>query len=155
MGRSVNLGEIALAGVLLAIGALWVAVAAGMPMWEGFAPQSGFLPLIYGALLAALSIAVIAAQLRNVPDAGAETAEPQDSIAKPLIIVAALAGGVAGIDFIGFAASMFLMLLFLYCVVERVAPLPGVLASAATAAVLVLIFRTWLGVPLPVGPWSF
>ncbi len=154
MTRSIRVGELALAGALLAIGALWVAIARGMPMWEGFAPQSGFLPLVYGALLSALSLAIIVAQLRGAPDEGAE-AGAGDSIGKPLVIVAALAGGVAGIDLIGFAASMFLMLVFLYCVVERIAPLPGVLVSAATAAALVLIFRTWLGVPLPVGPWSF
>ena len=34
-------GELVLALVFAALGILWVAVAAGLPMWEGFAPQSG------------------------------------------------------------------------------------------------------------------
>jgi hypothetical protein len=144
-------GEILIAAILAAIGALWASVAAGMPMWEGFAPQSGFLPLVYGVLLSGLALAIIVVRLRAGPDA--DPAETQ--IRKPLVILAALAAGIGGIDFIGFAAAMFLVLAFLYCVVERLPPLAGLLASAATSAALILVFRTWLGVPMPVGPWSF
>ncbi len=48
---------------------------------------------------------------------------------------------------------MFLLLLFLFAVVERLPVLRSVLVVAgATTAALILIFRTWLGVPFPVGP---
>lgn len=151
MSARLDVGEVILAIALLAIAVLWVAVAAGMPMWEGFSPQTGFLPLIYGVALAALTLAILIARLRSAPDAGAE----QGPIGKPLIVLAAIAAGVGGIELIGFATSMFLMLAFLYCVVERISVIPGLLVSAATSAALILVFRTWLGVPLPLGPWSF
>ena len=50
---------------------------------------------------------------------------------------------------------MFLAMLFLFRVVEKLPTLSSILASAGTAAVLTLVFRSWLGVPLPKGPWGF
>ncbi len=67
----------------------------------------------------------------------------------------ALAAGVAGIEPAGFFAAMFLTMLFLFRIVEKSSLVSSVIASAATSAVLTLVFRTWLGVPLPKGPWGF
>jgi putative tricarboxylic transport membrane protein len=136
-------GEVALALVFAALGALWLARASGMPIWEGFAPDSGFLPLIYGALLLALSLAVL------VQIARAPAPAPAGSIRKPLVVLAALAAAVAALPFAGFAISVFALLLFLYARVERLPLATSLLVSGATTAALYLIFRTWLGVPLP------
>ena len=43
----------------------------------------------------------------------------------------------------------FLLLFFLYAVVERLPLLPSLLAAGGTTGALYVIFRTWLGVPLP------
>lgn len=132
-------GELLLALLFAALGGLWVARAARMPMWEGFAPDSGFLPLIYGILLAGLALAVL---LERGP------APPQE-LRKPLLVLAALTAAVAALPFAGFAISVFLLLLFLYGFVERLPWLAATAVSAATSGALYVVFKIWLGVPLP------
>ena len=114
-----------------------------MPLWQGFAPDSGFLPLIYGCLLIALAIALVV-QLALQPAAAA-----QGNVRKPLIVVAALAVAVAALPYAGFVVSVFALLFFLYALVERLPWIASALASAGTTGALYLIFRTWLRVPLP------
>lgn len=144
-------GELALCAVFIAAGAFWVAVAAGMPLWDGFAPATGFLPLVYGALLAVLAIAATLVDVLGRTEGG----EARTPVRRPLMVLLALAAGCAGIETAGFFASMLLAMLFLFRVAERL-PLPGALAAATgCAGGLTLIFRSWLGVPLPAGPWGF
>jgi hypothetical protein len=143
MRPGVNKGELVLALVFAALAALWIAKGATMPLWQGFAPDSGFLPLIYGVLLFVLAAAVL------VQLVAAKDARPGEAIRKPLVILGALLATVAALPFAGFAISVFALLLFLYAAVERLPMLASVAVSGATTGVLYLIFRTWLGVPLP------
>jgi putative tricarboxylic transport membrane protein len=136
-------GELALALGFAALGGLWIAKGAAMSLWEGFAPDSGFLPLVYGVLLSGLALVVVAQLLA----AGAVPAG--ENIRKPLIVLGALAAAVAALPFAGFAISVFALLLFLYAVIERLPWLTAITVSAGTTGVLYLIFKTWLGVPLP------
>ena len=137
-------GELVLALLFVAIGVLWIARAARMPIWgESFAPDSGFLPLIYGVLLCGLALAVVAQLV------AAGTVSSAESIRKPLIVLAALTAAVAALPFAGFAVSVFVLLLFLYAVLERLPWLTATIVSAATTGALYLVFKTWLGVPLP------
>jgi putative tricarboxylic transport membrane protein len=144
-------GELALCLIFIAVAIFWIAVAAGMPMWDGFAPASGFMPLVYGVLMAVLAVA---ATLSDVLGAH-QDAEAKPPITRPVMIMLALAAGVAGIEVAGFPVAMFLAMLFLFRVAERLPLLASLVTSAATALVLTLVFRTWLGVPLPSGPWGF
>jgi hypothetical protein len=140
-------GELLLALFFALLGLLWIVAAARMPLWSGFIPQSGFIPLWYGITLTGLSAAIVAnLLLRREPGA------KEEPIGKPLVVLAALAAAILGLDLIGFAPSIFLLLLVLFAAVERL-PFPRSLAVAtAVTAALFLIFRTWLRVPLPVGP---
>jgi hypothetical protein len=142
MGAKWLRGELGLALVFAVVGALWIFKGARMQLWDGFAPDTGFLPLVYGVLLAVLS-AIVVGQVLLSP------APPSESSRKPLTVAAALAVAVAALPYAGFALSVFLLLLFLYAVVERLPWLSSTLASAGTTAVLYLIFKTWLRVPLP------
>jgi hypothetical protein len=101
-------GEVLLALLFATLGMLWIGAAARMPLWSGFIPQSGFIPLWYGITL--------------------------------------------GVDLIGFAPSIFLLLLVLFAAVERLPFLRALVVASAVTAALFLIFHTWLRVPLPVGP---
>ena len=132
-----------LALVFAALAALWIAKGAGMPLWQGFAPDSGFLPLLYGVLLFVLAGAVL------VQLVAAKDALPGEAIRKPLVILGALVATVGALPIAGFAISVFALLLFLYAAVERLPMLPSAVVSGATTGVLYLIFKTWLGVPLP------
>ena len=143
MRPGVNKGELVLALVFAALAALWIAKGATMPLWQGFAPDSGFLPLIYGVLLFVLAGAVL------VQLVAAKDARPGEAIRKPLVILGALVATVGALPIVGFAISVFALLLFLYAAVERLPMLPSAVVSGATTGVLYLIFKTWLGVPLP------
>jgi putative tricarboxylic transport membrane protein len=144
-------GEIALGLAFIAAGVFWIVFALRMPIWEGFAPASGFLPLVYGGLLVGLAAAALLLEATSAELSEAE----RGPLGKPALVIAALASGIAGVEPAGFAMSMFLCMLFLFKVVEKLPLLPALLASAGSAAVLTVVFRTWLGVPLPKGPWGF
>jgi hypothetical protein len=135
-------GELALALVFVALGLLWIVRAATMPLWEGFAPASGFMPLWYGILLVVLA-GTIALPLLLKP------APAEEPIAKPLVVLAVLAASIVGLTLVGFAPSVFLLLLVLFVAVERLPVGRSALVAAAATAVLYLVFKTWLGVPLP------
>jgi len=140
-------GDVGLAIVFAGLGLVWLFGSLGLPFWEGFAPQSGFLPFFYGLLLTGLSLAILIGayvESARVPD--------EEPVAKPLIILAALAAAAMGVEAAGFGVAVFLLLLFLFAAVERLPLVRSVIVAGATTAALILIFRTWLSVPLPAGP---
>jgi putative tricarboxylic transport membrane protein len=140
-------GEVLLALLFATLGILWIGAAARMPLWSGFIPQSGFIPLWYGITLGVLSAAILVnLLLRRQPGA------KEEPIGKPLVVLAALAAAILGLDLIGFAPSIFLLLLVLFAAVERLPFLRALVVASAVTAALFLIFHTWLRVPLPVGP---
>ena len=141
------MGEVALALFFAVLGILWVIAALRMPLWEGFAPQSGFMPLWYGVILTGLAAAILINLFMQK-----EPGKAEQPIGRPLIVLAAFAAGIAGLDLVGFGPSVFLLLLVLFAVVERLPIGRSILVAAGATAVLFLIFRTWLGVALPVGP---
>lgn len=144
-------GEALLGLAFVAIGVFWIVYALRLPLWEGFAPATGFLPLIYGVLLVGLATAATLVEATSGETASSE----RGPILRPVLVLLTLAAGVAGIELIGFAVSMFLATLFLFHVIERIALVSSLAAAAGTAGVLTLIFRNGLGVPLPAGPWGF
>lgn len=146
-------GEVVLGLVFAGSGIFWSVSAAGLQMWDGFAPGTGFLPFAYGLLLAALGIAATLADA--VPAGEAGEGDAKGPLGRPLLVLLALAAGVAGIESAGFFASMFLAMLFLFRVVERLPLLSSLAVSGVSALVLTVVFRTWLGVPFPAGPWGF
>jgi hypothetical protein len=140
-------GEVVLALFFAVLGILWIVAAARMPLWSGFVPQSGFMPLWYGITLTTLAAAILASLfLRKDPG------KAEEPIGKPLIVLAALAAAIVGLERVGFAPSVFLLLLVLFAGVERLPMIRSIAVAAATTAVLFLIFKTWLRVALPVGP---
>ena len=136
-------GELVLALFFVVLGTLWIFRAMRMPLWEGFAPDSGFLPLTYGVLLALLA-AVVLLELALAKHTA--TTEP---IRKPLIVMGALIATVAALPIAGFVIAVFALLMFLYAVVERLRLIPSAIAAAAITGFLYVVFKVWLGVPLP------
>ena len=140
----VNKGELTLAFIFAALGGLWIARAARMPVWgDSFAPDSGFLPLIYGALLLGLALAAVVQLLV------AKAVSSAERMRKPLVVLGALAAAVAALPLAGFALSVFALLFLLYAAVERLPWLNSALVSAAMTGGLYLVFKVWLSVPLP------
>jgi len=139
-------GDVGLALLFTALGLVWLFGALGLPFWEGFAPQSGFLPFFYGLLLTALALAILAGAYFEGGAPG------DDPVGKPLVILIALTAAAVGVEPAGFGVAVFLLLLFLFAAVERLPVLRSLVVAGAATAGLILIFRTWLSVPLPAGP---
>jgi putative tricarboxylic transport membrane protein len=73
-------------------------------------------------------------------------------------VVLALAASVAytvALEPLGFLLTTFLFLLFLLGAIESRRSVPSIAISAATAVASHLVFKVWLGVQLPAGPWGF
>ncbi|PWS34944.1 hypothetical protein DFH01_21635 [Falsiroseomonas bella] len=148
--RRVSWGDLGLSAGFAAMGLVWIAGAREMPMWERETPGPGWLPLAFGVLLVGLSAAA-ALQALIWPAAAPEGG---GSVRKPLLVLGATLAAVLGLELIGFLPAVFLMLLVLFVLAERKALLPSLLAALGVSAALHLIFVTWLGVPLPAGPFG-
>jgi putative tricarboxylic transport membrane protein len=142
-------GDLGIAALFAALGLVWLLDSLDLPLWAGFAPDSGFLPLIYGALLFGLAVAVAVSLL-----AGPSEVVEREPPAKPFLVLAALVVCVAAAPFIGFVLPLFALMMFLYAYVERLPLIRSFLASAGTTAVLVVVFEHWLKIPLPLSPWD-
>ena len=145
--RFVN-GDTAIAALLLASGLYWMAASVPLGFWLGFAPGTGFMPFVYGALLVLLSGIVLAGRLLSAERLAAVAESPR----KPLTIILVVALAILGIETAGFVPAIMVTLLALFIVVERLPVVPSLGVAAATAAGLHFLFRVWLGVPLPQGP---
>ena len=143
-------GELLFAGFFAAVGLYWIGGSLGLPIWSGFAPDSGLLPLIYGVLLAGLSLAVIVTLLM-----GTGEAPEREPLAKSFLILGALVVSVGAISFVGFLIPLFGMMFFLYAFVERLPLLRSALVSGLATAAFALVFEHWLHIPLPLSPWGF
>ncbi len=142
-------GDTVFACLFGAVGLFWAVRSFDLPLWSGFAPDSGFLPLVFGGILFALSAAV-AVMTVVAPD----PADGREPLRKSLLILLALTVAVVAAGYVGFAAPLFLMMLFLYAYVEELPLIRSALVSAATTAVLALVFEHWLAVPIPLWPWE-
>lgn len=136
-------GEVLLALFFALLGILWIVAALRMPLWDGFVPQSGFMPLWYGVILAALAGAILLFNREK---------KAEEPVGKALVVVALLAAAIVALELAGFVLALFILLLVLFTTVEKLPLGRSALVAAATTAVLYLVFKTWLGVKLPTGP---
>jgi hypothetical protein len=74
---------------------------------------------------------------------------------KILKILGGLVVTIGIFEIVGASLAIFSLLFFLIKIVERRSSLQALLVSAITTLILHLLFKTWLGVPLPAGPWGF
>jgi hypothetical protein len=143
-------GEIVGGALCMLFGVLWVATALGLPYMGDFAPGSGFLPLWLGVGLVALSAVHVVSCLRSgAPAVAAGQWRKVVAVALGLFVC------VAVIEPLGFVVAVGAYLLFLLRVVEKEPWRTSLGVTAGTVAVLFALFRVWLHVPLPKGPWGF
>ncbi len=119
-------------------------------------PGPGFIAVLAGALLAALSTAWLVVTVAGSPagDRNRRFFKESDSLKKLLLTLGALAGFALLLDRAGFLLSCLLLLLFLFRTVE---PQRWPLTIALTIGVTllcVLVFQVWLQVQFPEGPIS-
>lgn len=131
------------------LGLYWVIGSLQYPLWSGFSPDSGFLPLVYGVLLLLLSLAIAVSLLLG--DGEEEEREP---LTKSMLVLGALVAAVASLGFIGFVLPILGLMMFIYLYVEKLPLLRATIVSVLVTGSLALIFAHWLSVPLPLMPWD-
>jgi hypothetical protein len=142
------------AGAIL--GALGLAVAFEARRFPGLGdghPGPGLFPMILGALLAGLGLALLmAGWRRRAPASPGPPAAPHGMLrAAGVAVSVVIYLGIA--PRVGFALSMAAVLL-LNMVLQGVAVQRSLAAAVVTTAVMNLLFRHVLRVPLPTGPWG-
>ena len=143
-------GEI-VAGLLCGLFAvLWIATALGLPYMGDYAPGSGFLPLWLGVCLLVLSTIHVVSCVRSP---AADT--PAGHWRKVVAVTLGLVVCVAVIEPLGFVVAVGAYLLFLLRGVEKEPWRTSLGVTVGAIAVLFGLFRVWLHVPLPKGPWGF
>src|SRR5690606_28200823 len=129
-------GELAFAAFFAAVGLVWIVKAMSYPIWTGFAPDSGFLPIVYGVLLLLLSAGVMAMLVLNPP-----SEVEREPLAKSFKLLGILILTVASLGFLGFAIPLFLMMFAMFAFVERLPVVRSAIISAAVTGFFLLVFQ--------------
>jgi putative tricarboxylic transport membrane protein len=146
--------DVAAAAVLLLVGLAAFVQGRGLPFGSIAAPGPGFFPRVVAAALAVVAILLLSRALaaRQEP---AGSSVPPDARIRLTAVVGALFAFTAVLEPLGFLAATFLLMVVLFRVVERHRWTIVVAESAAAAVASHVLFKTWLGVRLPPGPWGF
>lgn len=147
-------GERIFAATLGAFGLLWISQAMRLRYWGDFAPESGFLPFWLGVALVVLVAAFLVVSFR-APAHGPVAVAERPAFGRIGAIIGGLVVTLAVLEQLGFVVSVGAYLAFLIGAIERRSVVEALSASLATVTAIHVIFRLWLSVPLPAGPWGF
>lgn len=149
------LGQQWAAAVLTAFGIAAIVAARPLPFGGITRPGAGFFPLCLAVGLTVVSAAILVRSLRS-PDAEARAAGPsRRGLARAGATFAALFVYAWALTALGFGVATFLFLAFLFRAIEPQRWAVALGGAGATVMASHLLFRVWLGVRLPVGPWGF
>lgn len=141
--------------VLLVAGLAGVGQAWKLPLGTIETPGPGFFPFcLAGAFSIVMAVLVVRAVRRPGTDDDAPLMQ-RDRRRQVVLLMAALFVYAFVLEALGFVLATFLLMVVLFRVVE---PQPWIVAvggAGASAFLGHLVFRVWLGVRLPPGPWGF
>jgi putative tricarboxylic transport membrane protein len=141
--------------VLAAFAALALLEARRLSVGTLRTPGPGFFPTVLTTALLIISIAIVIVALRSP---ARETRAPRPSLAgraRAVITLAALVAYVFLMEPLGFTIATAMLLALLFTVVAPGRWLLALGGSVVAAGAAWLVFRVWLQVPLPAGPWGF
>lgn len=142
----------AAAAVLLAFGLIALEEARKLRFGSIAKPGPGFFPVVLAAAfsLVCLVLLVNAIRARDAEAvSGVRLAWPKIVATMAALFVYALV-----LELLGFVVATFALLLFFFKALERQRWVTALAGSLATAFVTYLVFKVWLNVQLPAGPWS-
>lgn len=144
-------GDLAIAVLLLAVGAFFLWGGWRMPAGTFSVPGPGIVPTILSVLLAATALAIVVKTLiAGSPGAGV----PVSFGIAPVATVFALLAAVAfAFERTGFMATTSVFLFAMLRVFSRLGALRSALVGAGIALAAHWFFGSLLGVNLPRGPW--
>ncbi|HEX9685894.1 MAG TPA: tripartite tricarboxylate transporter TctB family protein [Burkholderiales bacterium] len=147
--------ELVAAGLLIALGVFVAAQAWDWPYLTKDGPGPGFFPLWIGISLAALSILLVALQMKDAAAGMAPGKTDWQGTGRVLVGWVAVMAAAALLKPAGFVVSYVLLTVFLIVVVFRQSWAAAAAVSLGSAAAFWLLFVKLLKVRLPAGPWGF
>ncbi len=143
----------ALIGIYVAIHGYWLGLG------HLHSPGPGFIFFLAAVLLIVLSASELLISFIGTAAMGEEKREaPVWSGVrwqKILLVLVAVSAYVSLLNRAGFLLSTFLLMLFLFKVVEPTRWWVAIFSSIVTTTLSYAIFKMWLGVPFPGGPLGF
>jgi hypothetical protein len=140
------------AAVLLVFGLIALEEARKLRFGSIAKPGPGFFPVVLAAAFSLVCVALLVIAVRK-RDAGAASGPrlvwPQIVATMAALFVYALV-----LEPLGFVAATFALLLFFFKALERQRWVSALAGSLVTAFVTYLVFKVWLHVQLPAGPWG-
>jgi putative tricarboxylic transport membrane protein len=143
------------AAALTIFGVVAVQQAWRLPFGTVTRPSAGFFPLCLAAALTVVAAVVWLRALRGDAEVVAARTSARGGLARAGATLATLFAYAFALEHIGFGIATLVLIVVLLRAIE---PQPWPVAlGGAVAAVLGshVLFRVWLGVRLPVGPWGF
>jgi putative tricarboxylic transport membrane protein len=144
--------DLGAAAVLLVFGLVAVSQARGLKLGSVAAPGPGFFPLGLAIAFSLVSLGLLVSAFRTPPGTLPPRADAGGHL-KVLGALGALLIYALTLEWLGFPLATFGLLLFFFKVLQRQRWLVAVAGSLATSLTTYLIFKLWLGVNLPAGPW--
>jgi putative tricarboxylic transport membrane protein len=142
----------AAAAVLLAFGLIALEEARKLRLGSIARPGPGFFPVLLAAAFSVVCLVLLVNAWRaREPARGPDT---QLGWLKIVATMAALFVYAFALERVGFVVATFALLLFFFKVLERQRWVMALAGSLVTALVTYLVFKVWLHVQLPAGPWS-
>ena len=143
--------------------AVWIIFsgAVALEAWRlGFGsfsrPGPGFVPFLAAAVMGGLAVIALIQSILERTVAAAERFFNARELRRVILMITALVVYVLLWNFLGFVAATFLLLLFLYRVVEPLRWRTVFIAAALTLIAAYLLFSSLLGARLPVGRlWTY
>jgi len=140
---------------LTAFGIAAIVQARTLPFGTITRPAAGFFPMCLAVALTVLAAAVFVRSLRQRGETTAATAAAAGGFARGAATLAALLVYAFALDAVGFGVATFLLITFLFRAIEPQRWIVALGGALLTVVVTHVVFRIWLGVRLPIGPWGF
>jgi len=143
------------AAALTIFGVVAVQQASRLPFGDVTRPAAGFFPLCLAVALTVVAAAVWVRALRGDPHVVAVAPPTRGGLVRAAATLAALFAYAFSLEHVGFGVATFVLIVVLLRAIEP-QPWPIALGGALVAVLAShVLFRVWLGVRLPVGPWGF
>ena len=141
------------AAVLLVFGLLALEEARKLRFGSLARPGPGFFPVVLAAAFSIVCLALLIHAIRT-HDGVAAASGPRLAWPKIVAAMAALLAYALVLEPLGFVGATFVLLLFFFKAIERQRWVSAVAGSLVTALVTYVVFKVWLHVQLPAGPWG-
>jgi putative tricarboxylic transport membrane protein len=147
--------DLGAAAALLAFGLFALTQARGLRFGSIAAPGPGFFPLLLAAAFSLVSVGLLVTAWRMPSGAPRPWGGDASGALKVLGTLVALVVYALVVEPAGFPLATFALLLFFFKALQGQRWLVAATGSLVTSLAIYVVFKAWLGVNLPPGPWRF